>query len=61
MAEDELDRAVQRYPEHLRPRIRAALKAGATIRYGKFYKTDAPVFEICWPNGAVEDLTEGAQ
>lgn len=54
---DDLDLAVSRYPEHLRPRSRAALKAGASVRRGKFFETDPSVFEIRWPNGAVEDLT----
>lgn len=53
---DDLEQALQRYPEHLRPRIKAALLAGATVRRGKFYETDTPVFEIRWPSGAVEDL-----
>lgn len=54
---DDLEQVLLRYPEHLRPRISAALKAGATVARGKFYETDTPVFEIRWPNGAVEDLT----
>lgn len=55
--EQQLDQAVLRYPEHLRPRIRAALKAGATVTRGKHYELGPSVFEIRWPNGAVEDLT----
>ncbi len=56
--EQVLDRMVSRYPEHLRPRIRAALKAGATVSRGKFYELGPSVFEIRWPDGAVEDLTD---